>query len=227
MPRFRFRKDRCRDMDINEMLKMIDHTALKAYTTKSDITALCEEAIEYQTASVCIPASYVKFVKDNYGERLTICTVIGFPLGYSTTAVKVYETKDAIQNGADEIDMVVNIGDVKNGDFHLVEEEIRQIKAACKDKILKVIVETCYLTEEEKVKLCKVVTVAGADFIKTSTGFGTKGATLSDIDLFRANIGEEVKIKAAGGIRTKEDFISFVERGCDRIGASATKEFLK
>lgn len=214
-------------MEIKEMLKKIDHTALKAYTTKKEIITLCEEALEYQTASVCIPASYVKLVKDNYGDRLTVCTVIGFPLGYSTRAVKVYETEDAIKNGADEIDMVINIGDVKNGDYDLVEEEIRQIKAVCKDKILKVIVETCYLTEEEKIKLCKAVTAAGADFIKTSTGFGTGGATLSDIDLFRANIGDEVKIKAAGGIRTKEDFVNFVERGCDRIGASATKEFLK
>ena len=208
-------------MKIEEMLGMVDHTALKAVTTWKDIQKLCEEAIKYKTASVCIPASYIKRVSDKYGEKLVICTVIGFPLGYSTTATKVFEAEDAVKNGAREVDMVVNLGDVKNGDFQKVTDEIHKIKEAIGDITLKVIVETCYLTEEEKVELCKCVTEGGADYIKTSTGFGTAGAKVEDIELFRKHIGKNVKIKAAGGIRTKEDLEKFYQAGVDRIGASA------
>lgn len=214
-------------MEIKEMITHIDHTLLKAFADKEGIFSLCDEAIQYNTASVCIPPSYIKPVKEKYGDSLKICTVIGFPLGYSTTATKVFETKDAVSNGADEIDMVINIGDVKNGEFDKVLAEIKAVREACKDNILKVIVETCYLTEEEKIKLCKIVTEAKADFIKTSTGFGTAGATIEDIDLFKANIGSEVKMKAAGGIRTVEDLTAYIEHGCERVGASATKEFIK
>lgn len=214
-------------MELREMINHIDHTLLKAFADKDSIFALCDEAIAYNTASVCIPPSYIKPVKEKYGDKLKICTVIGFPLGYSTTATKVFETKDACAIGADEIDMVINVGDVKNGDFDLVLSEIKAVREACKDKILKVIVETCYLTDDEKIKLCNIVTEAKADYIKTSTGFGTAGATISDIDLFKANIGGEVKMKAAGGIRTVEDLKAYIEHGCDRVGASATKEFVK
>ena len=213
-------------IEITEMIGHIDHTLLKAFADEDSIFSLCEEAIQYHTASVCIPASYVKRVKEKYGNDLKICTVIGFPLGYSTTAVKVFETKDAIENGADEIDMVINIGDVKNNHFDLVKDEICQIREAAKGKILKVIIETCYLTDPEKIRLCEIVTEAGADYIKTSTGFGTNGAELKDIELFKQHIGSEVKIKAAGGIRTKEALIDFINAGCDRIGSSSTKEFI-
>lgn len=214
-------------MNINEMINHIDHTLLKAFSDNEGIDALCKEAIEYKTASVCIPPSYVDYVKKNYGQELKICTVIGFPLGYSTTAVKVFETEDAIRNGADEIDMVINVGQVKNKDFDAVKAEIMAVRNACKDKILKVIVETCYLTDEEKIKLCNIVTEAKADYIKTSTGFGTNGATVDDIKLFKANIGSDVKMKAAGGIRTLQALTDFINLGCDRVGASATKEFIK
>lgn len=213
-------------MTTKEMVSHIDHTLLKAFADEAGIWSLCEEAIKYETASVCIPASYVKRVKERYGEKIKICTVIGFPLGYSTTAVKVFETNDAIQNGADEIDMVINIGDVKNGDFDLVLEEIKQIRKACDGKILKVIIETCYLSNDEKIKLCQLVTEAKADYIKTSTGFGTAGATIEDIMLFKENIGPDVKMKAAGGIRTLEALTDFINVGCDRIGSSSTKEFM-
>lgn len=214
-------------MNINEMINHIDHTLLKAFSDNEGIDALCKEAIEYKTASVCIPPSYVDYVKKNYGQELKICTVIGFPLGYSTTAVKVFETEDAIRNGADEIDMVINVGQVKNKDFDAVKAEIMAVRNSCKDKILKVIVETCYLTDEEKIKLCNIVTEAKADYIKTSTGFGTNGATVDDIKLFKANIGSDVKMKAAGGIRTLQALTDFINLGCDRVGASATKEFIK
>ena len=207
-------------MDRDFVMKHVDHTLLKATSTFEQIEKLCDEAVEYKTASVCIPPSFVKRVADKYGDKLTVCTVIGFPLGYSTTEVKKAETIDAINNGATEIDMVLNLGWVKDGHFDKVEEEIRTLKQATGDRILKVIVETCYLTEEEKVKLCKAVTSAGADFIKTSTGFGTGGATLEDIELFKENVGENVRIKASGGIRTKEDIENYINAGADRIGAS-------
>ncbi len=206
-------------MDNAEILKHIDHTLLKAVSDEKGILDICKEAVEHKTASVCIPPSYVKLAKEKY-PSLSVCTVIGFPLGYSTTAVKVFETEDAVKNGADEIDMVINIGDVKNGSFDKVTEEISAVRKAAEGKILKVIIETCYLTEEEKIRLCKCVTDGGADYIKTSTGFGTAGAQKEDIVLFKNNIGKDVKIKAAGGIRTKEAMEEFIELGCDRIGTS-------
>lgn len=208
-------------MTPKEMLHYVDHTQLKAFASWEDIRKLCEEAIRYQTASVCIPPSYVKRVREAYGDAVNICTVIGFPLGYSTTAVKEFETRKAVGDGADEIDMVINIGDVKNRDYDKVLEEIRTLKRAAGTKILKVIIETCYLTQEEKIKLCECVTQAGADYIKTSTGFGTAGAALEDIRLFRDHIGENVKMKAAGGIRTPEQMEQYLELGCARIGSSA------
>ena len=212
-------------MDKKEMLTHIDHTLLKATSDWAGITALCEEAIAHNTASVCIPACYVKPLHEKYGDRLNLCTVIGFPLGYSTTAVKVFEAQQAVFEGANEVDMVVNLCDVKNGEFAKITEEIRAIKLAVGSKILKVIVEVCYLTEEEKIALCKCVTDAGADFIKTSTGFGTGGATLEDIAIFKANIGPNVRMKAAGGVRTAEAVAAYLEAGCDRIGtSSAVKE---
>lgn len=206
-------------MDNAEILKHIDHTLLKAVSDEKGILDICKEAVEHKTASVCIPPSYVKLAKEKF-PSLNLCTVIGFPLGYSTTAVKVFETEDAVKNGADEIDMVINIGDVKNGSFDKVTEEISAVRKAAEGKILKVIIETCYLTEEEKIRLCKCVTDGGADYIKTSTGFGTAGAQKEDIVLFKNNIGKDVKIKAAGGIRTKEAMEEFIELGCDRIGTS-------
>ena len=207
-------------MDRNEIFSRVDHTLLKPTATLSQVFTLCEEAIAYNTASVCIPPRFVSAVKERFGDALTICTVIGFPLGYHTTAVKVAETADAVKNGADEIDMVIALGDVKNGDLDAVTNEIKAIKEACNGKLLKVIIETCYLTEEEKIALCRCVSDAGAEFIKTSTGFGTGGATLEDIALFKAHIADGVKMKAAGGIRTKEDMIAYIEAGCDRIGTS-------
>ena len=207
-------------MDKKEILKRVDHTLLKAYATWEDIVTLCEEAIANETASVCVPPAYIKRIHDTYGEKITICTVVGFPLGYSVTEAKIAETSKAIEDGADEIDMVVNISDVKNGLYQKVEEEIRALKEVCKDKILKVIIETCYLTNDEKIAMCKAVTDAGADYIKTSTGFGTGGAVIEDIRLFKKHIGPNVKIKAAGGISTREDLEAFVKEGCDRIGTS-------
>jgi deoxyribose-phosphate aldolase len=207
-------------MDVKEMLKHVDHTQLQAFCTWEDIEKLCKEAIEFETASVCIPPSYVKMVNKNFGDKLNICTVIGFPLGYQATAAKVAEVEEALKQGCNEIDMVVNITDVKNGLYGKVEEEIRTIKKACGDHILKVIIETCYLTEEEKIAMCKAVTNAGADYIKTSTGFGTGGATLEDVKLFKEHIGPNVKIKAAGGVSTLQDLEAFLSLGCDRIGTS-------
>lgn len=208
-------------MDKFEMLQYVDHTQLKAVATWNDIQTLCEEALEYKTASVCIPPCYIKRIQDTYGDKINICTVIGFPLGYSTTTAKVEECKQALVDGCNEFDMVINISDVKNGDFHKVEEEILTLKKTIGDKILKVIIETCYLTEEEKIALCKAVTNAGADFIKTSTGFGTSGATLEDIKLFKKYIGPGVKIKAAGGVKNLEDLEAFIKEGCSRIGTSS------
>ena len=203
------------------MLHYVDHTQLKAFASWEDIQSLCEEAIRYQTASVCIPPSYIARVHEKYGDAVNICTVVGFPLGYSVTEAKAEETKKALEDGANEIDMVINISDVKNGDYDKVEKEIARLKEITGDKILKVIIETCYLTEEEKIAMCKAVTNAGADFIKTSTGFGTGGATLEDVELFKKHIGPEVKIKAAGGVRTVEDLKAFIDAGCSRIGTSS------
>lgn len=207
-------------MEKKEILKRVDHTQLKAYATWEDIVKLCDEAVENRTASVCVPPTYIKRIHDTYGDKINICTVVGFPLGYSVTEAKVAETRQAIAEGAREIDMVINISHVKNGMYKEVEEEIRILKEVCGEHILKVIIETCYLTEEEKIAMCKAVTDAGADYIKTSTGFGTGGATLEDIRLFKEHIGDGVKIKAAGGISTLEDLEAFAEEGCDRIGTS-------
>ena len=204
-----------------EIMGRVDHTLLKAAADWASVKKLCEEAVLYGAASVCIPPAYVGAVKKAFGDLPVICTVVGFPLGYSVTAAKVAETKQALAEGASEIDMVVNLTDVKNGNFAAVTAEIAALKEACGDHILKVIIETCYLTEEEKIALCRCVTEGGADFIKTSTGFGTAGATLEDIALFKTHIGEGVRIKAAGGVRTKEDLVAFIQAGCDRVGASA------
>lgn len=212
-------------MEISEIFSHIDHTLLKPTATSKEIAAVCREAIKYKTASVCIPPSFVRCARMHF-PTLNICTVIGFPLGYSTPSVKWFETKDAIENGADEIDMVVNLGEVKNGRFSVVEKEISLIKDACGDKILKVIVETCALTTEEKIRLCECVTNAGADYIKTSTGFGTAGADIEDIRLFKKYIGGNVKIKAAGGIKTREQLEMFLAEGCDRIGTSSAVKLL-
>lgn len=204
-----------------ELLTYVDHTNLKPTATWADIETLCKEAMTYHTASVCIPPSFVKAAYEAFGHAVTICTVIGFPNGYMTAAAKVAETKEAVQQGAKEIDMVINLGWVKEARFDTVLEDIRSVKEACGEALLKVIIETCYLTEEEKVALCKVVTDSGAEYIKTSTGFGSAGATLEDVHLMKAHIGPHVKIKAAGGIRTVEDMVAYVQAGCSRIGASA------
>ena len=213
-------------MNKEELFRFVDHTQLKAFATWEDIKKLCDEAVEYNTASVCVPPCYIKRIADTYGEKINICTVVGFPLGYSTTQAKVREVEQALEDGVSEVDMVVNISDVKNGDYAKVEAEIKALKEACKDKILKVIIETCYLTEEEKIAMCKAVTNAEADYIKTSTGFGTGGATLEDVILMKNHIGPKVKIKAAGGIRTKEDMEAFVQAGCSRLGTSSAVDIL-
>lgn len=207
-------------MTEREMLKHVDHTQLKAFATWEDIRRLCEEAIRYQTASVCIPPAYIGRVKETYGEDINICTVVGFPLGYNTTESKIAETKQALAEGCNEIDMVINIGDVKSGLYEKVEREIAALKKVCGNHILKVIVEACYLNEQEKIAMCEAVTRAGADYIKTSTGFGTGGATREDVELFKKHIGPNVKIKAAGGIKTLEEVAMFLELGCDRVGTS-------
>lgn len=214
-------------MTNQEILKHIDHTLLKPFATWEDIQKLCDEAVEYKTASVCIPPTYIKRVNDKYQDSLNICTVVGFPLGYCVTSAKVAEIEQALKDGCNEIDMVVNISDVKNGAYDKVEEEIRTLKKACGNHILKVIIETCFLTEEEKIAMCKAVTNAGADYIKTSTGFGTAGATIEDIKLFKEHIGPNVKMKAAGGVKTKDDLIMFLEAGCDRIGTSSAVGMLR
>ena len=205
-----------------EILSHIDHTVLKPDAKWEDVQQICEEALTYHTASVCIPSYYVLRAKSKF-PALNVCTVIGFPLGYQPASVKQFETAEAVSDGADEIDMVINISALKNGDDSVILDEIKAVRAACSEQILKVIVETCYLTEDEKIRVCKLVTAGGADYIKTSTGFGSAGAQLADIALFRANIGENVKIKAAGGIRTREQMEAFLEAGCERIGCSAAR----
>ena len=214
-------------MDRNGILKLVDHTLLAQTATWEEIKVICDDAITYGTASVCIPPSYVKRVKEYVGDKMVVCTVIGFPNGYNTTAVKEFETKEALKEGADEIDMVVNLGDVRDGNFEKVTDEIRILKAACGTKILKVIVETCLLTEEEKIALCKAVTEAKADFIKTSTGFSKAGATFEDVELFAKHIGPDVKIKAAGGISSFDDAEKFVELGASRLGTSRLVKIMK
>ena len=214
-------------MDIKRIAASVDHTLLAQGATWEEICQLCREAVEYQTASVCIPPCYVKQAAEYLKGRVPVCTVIGFPNGYQTTAVKGYETRDAIQNGADEIDMVINIGWVKDKKFEQLEDEIRSIKFACGDKILKVIIETCLLTEEEKIEMCRVVTAAGADYIKTSTGFSTQGATFADVALFAEHVGPQVKIKAAGGISSLEDAQCFLDLGASRLGTSRIVKLLE
>ncbi|WP_252231618.1 deoxyribose-phosphate aldolase [Clostridium sp. ZBS15] len=214
-------------MNNAEILKHVDHTLLKPVATWDDIKKICDESIEYNTASICIPACYISRIHETYGDKVNICTVVGFPLGYSSTEGKIAETKQALADGANEIDMVINISDVKNKEYDKVTAEIRALKEVVGDKILKVIIETCYLTEEEKIAMCKAVTEAGADYIKTSTGFGTGGATLEDIKLFKKHIGPNVKIKAAGGVSTVEDLNMFINEGCDRLGTSRAVGLLK
>ena len=214
-------------MDIEKILSTCDHTLLHQDATFEDIKALCDDAIKYHTASVCIPPCYVKDAKAYVGDRMKICTVIGFPNGNMTTTVKVLETFDAIDKGADEIDMVINIGRLKSKDYDYVKQEINLIKQACGDHILKVIIETCMLTEEEKIKMCEIVTEAGADFIKTSTGFSTAGATFEDVALFAKHVGKGVKIKAAGGISSIADAEKFLELGASRLGTSRIVKIVK
>ncbi|MGL4799807.1 MAG: deoxyribose-phosphate aldolase [Cellulosilyticaceae bacterium] len=212
---------------MERILKTVDHTLLKAVATWEDIKVICDEAKEMKVASVCIPPSFVERANKYLNGEIAVCTVIGFPLGYQTTAVKVFEAKDAVANGAAEVDMVINIGDVKDKNYEAVEAEIRAIKEAVGEHILKVIIETCYLTEEEKIKMCEVVTNAGADFIKTSTGFGTNGATLEDIKLFAQNVGKDVRIKAAGGVKTIADANAFIDAGATRLGTSSICQIIK
>ena len=214
-------------MDIKRILSACDHTLLNQAATWDDIKAICDDGMKYSTASVCIPASFVKRAKDYVGEKLAICTVIGFPNGYSTTPSKVFETQDAIKNGADEIDMVINIGMLKEKRYSDLLDEINAIKAACDGKILKVIIETCLLTDDEKVKMCRIVSESGADFIKTSTGFSTAGATVHDIEIFAANVTNGTKIKAAGGISSIEDAEKFIELGAERLGTSRIVKIVK
>jgi len=212
-------------MDDAYILSHVDHTLLSASATWSEIESICEEAIKYNTASVCIPPCYISRIRNAF-PNLNICTVIGFPLGYDVTASKVIAAKTAIDDGAHELDMVVNISNVKNGLFAEVEAEITELRKIAGDHILKVIIETCYLTEPEKISLCKIVTDTGADFIKTSTGLGTAGATMEDVKLFKEHIGSRVRIKAAGGIRAREDMVAFLDAGCDRLGTSSAVKLL-
>lgn len=214
-------------MTNEEILARVDHTLLKPTATFEQIDQIAKDSIEYGTASICIPQTYVKIIHDIYQEKVNICTVVGFPLGYNSTESKIREVEVALRDGANEIDMVVNLADVKNNDYVKVEEEIKQIKTACGSKILKVIIETCYLDEKEKITLCQIVTKAKADYIKTSTGFGTGGATFEDIELFKRNIGPNVKIKAAGGIKSYEDLQEFIKLGCDRLGTSRAIDIIK
>ena len=214
-------------MDINEILLRVDHTLLTQGATWDEIKAICDDGMRYKTASVCIPASYVKAAKDYVGDGLKICTVIGFPNGYSTTKTKCFETDDAIKNGADEIDMVINIGWLKDKRYDDILNEIKQIKSVCGERVLKVIIETCLLTDEEKKKMCEIVSLSGADYIKTSTGFSTSGATKEDIALFAANVSKSVKIKAAGGISSIADAEDFINLGADRLGTSRIVKAVK
>ncbi len=214
-------------MNIEKILSHCDHTLLAVDAKWDDIKQICDDGMKYKTASVCIPASYVKQAADYVEGKLAICTVIGFPNGYSTTATKAFEAADAVKNGADEVDMVINVGWAKDGRFDDILDEIKVVKAACGDKILKVIIETCLLTDDEKIEMCRVVTESGADFIKTSTGFSKGGATREDIALFAKNIGENVKMKAAGGIRSFEDAEDYLNLGCERLGTSAIVKLVK
>ncbi len=214
-------------MDIKEILSAVDHTLLAQTATWAEIKQICDDGAAYGCASVCIPAGYVKQAADYLGDRLPVCTVIGFPNGYATTAVKVFETKDAITNGAKEIDMVINIGWVKDGRWDDLLHEIKAVKEACGNLVLKVIVETCLLTDEEKVRLCQIVSDSGADYIKTSTGFSTAGATREDVALFKANVAPHVKIKAAGGISSLQDASDFLALGADRLGTSRIVKLVK
>ncbi len=214
-------------MDINVILSKCDHTLLKQTATWEDIKAICDDGMKYKTASVCIPPCFVEPAKKYVGDKLAICTVIGFPNGYNTTECKVFETEDAVKKGADEIDMVINIGRLKEGNTEYVLNEIKEIKKACHGKLLKVIIETCLLTEEEKITMCKLVTEAKADFIKTSTGFSTAGATKEDIKLFSEHIGKDVKMKAAGGISNLQDAEDFINLGAERLGTSRIVKIVK
>ena len=214
-------------MELSEILSKCDHTLLSQTATWAEIQSICDDGMKYHTASVCIPASYVRQAKEYVGDKLAICTVIGFPNGYDTTAAKCFMATDAVDNGADEVDMVINLGWVKDGKFDAVEQEIAAIKKACKGKLLKVIIETCLLTDEEKVEMCHVVTRSGADYIKTSTGFSKAGATFHDVELFAANVGPNVKIKAAGGISSLEDAEKFIALGASRLGTSRIVKLAK
>lgn len=213
--------------DIKDILAVCDHTLLLQTSTWEEIRGICDDALKYHTASVCIPPCYVKQAAEYLGGRIPVCTVIGFPNGNHTTACKVFETKDAVANGADEIDMVINVGMLKAGDYEYVLNEIREIRDACQGKILKVIIETCLLTDEEKIKMCEIVTASGADFIKTSTGFSTAGATFADIELFAQHIGEGVRMKAAGGISSIADAEKFMDLGASRLGTSRIVKLVK
>lgn len=215
------------NMDIREILSKVDHTLLNVDSTWEQVQELCEDAIRYQTASVCIPPSFVERVKAFVGARMKVCTVIGFPNGYNTTEVKVFETKDAVKNGADEIDMVLNVGALKEGNAAFIDKEIRSVKEACGGRILKVIIETCLLTEEEKIVMSKIVTTAGADYIKTSTGFSKGGATFEDVKLLKENVGANVKVKASGGISSIEDAEKFIGLGSSRLGTSRIVKIMK
>ena len=214
-------------MDINEILSKCDHTLLSQSATWEEIKEICDDGMKYKTASVCIPASYVKQAKEYVGDKLAICTVIGFPNGYSTTAVKCFETEDAVKNGADEIDMVINIGWLKDKKYDLMLNEIKKVKKSCNGKLLKVIIETCLLTNDEKIKMCKIVSDSGADYIKTSTGFSTAGATEQDIKLFAENVAPHLKIKAAGGISSIKDAENFIKLGASRLGTSRIVKIVK
>lgn len=214
-------------METKEILKHVDHTLLLQGSTWDEIKQICDDAMEYKTASVCIPPCYVRQAAEYMGEKVAVCTVIGFPNGNTTTAAKIFETKDALSNGASEIDMVINIGWLKDKKYDLIEEEIKSLKDVCGEKILKVIIETCFLTNDEKIKMCEIVTEAGADYIKTSTGFGGAGATFEDIELFSKHIGKGVKMKAAGGITSLNDAVRFLELGADRLGTSRIIKLVK
>ena len=218
---------RRKNMNINEILSRVDHTLLSTTATWAEIKAICDDGIKYSTASVCIPPSYVKKASEYVSGKLKICTVIGFPNGYNTTAVKCAEAHDAVKNGADEIDMVINLGLVKDGDFEAVKNEIAAVKEACDGRLLKVIIETCLLCDEEKIKLCGIVSEAGADYIKTSTGFSTGGATFYDVELMRKHSPDRLKVKAAGGISSVEDAEKMIELGADRLGTSRIVKIVK
>ena len=214
-------------MNQKDILAIVDHTLLLQTATWEEIKAICDDGIKYETASVCIPTCYVKQAKEYMGDKCKVCTVIGFPNGNYTTATKVFETKDAVANGADEIDMVINVGMLKAKEYDYVLNEIKAIKEACDGRILKVIIETCLLTDEEKIKMCEIVTASGADFIKTSTGFSTAGATFADVELFAKHVGPNVKIKAAGGISSMDDAEKFIELGASRLGTSRIVKIVK